>query len=492
MASIKERIRKAREQGSQQTDEQTWGETALGVARSATEGLTFGWGDEIGTGLAATAAALQDPNKSFGEIYGEMRDIYAQQQGEFREQNPALATGAEIAGGLAGGMGAAARAPQALSRIPGILRYPGAGAAAGGVTGAGFAEEGERAEGAGTGAAVGGITGAVVPAIGSFLRPAANRFVNRMNPRRSAAREIADAVEADEMTPESVQRRLIRMGGEQVDESGRSPVNIADAGGYNVLGTARAAQSVPGRGKNTIRTALEQRDKGQIGRMSRALDEAMEAPGSYRETLEQVEQNLRTKARPFYQKAYQQQVSDETFEELGQDEVIQDALSRIQSKAANRRALQGVTPKSLKTLDLVKRNLDDAYEEARRQGRNNEAREILDAKQELVRKLDEVSPEYQQARQIYGGEAQKREAMELGERILKDPEDVSEDVLKGLSEGDRAFFRQGAKRAIPRRWSKRDTRTMWSSASSTPRRSASGFSRHSPAPRHIGSSSVRL
>lgn len=433
------------------TSEGNQSNAALGTARSATEGMTFGWGDEAGIGIAAGMAALQDPDKTFGEVYDQMREQYAYRQGQFEEEHPVLSTGAEVAGGLASGVAGASRlaGSKGLQAIPAYLRYPGAGAVSGGVAGAGFSDEGSRTEGAVTGAGVGGVAGAALPAIGAAARPLARRVMGKVRPQNVAARRISQALDDDEMDLAALRRRLSRLGGEELEESGLSPVNIADAGGYNVLGTARAAQSIPGKGKNAIRTALEARDKGQLGRIARKLDETINADGSFRGTADELEAQLRVKARPFYQKAYRENVSTETLDDLMSDPILESAYRRMINKPHVQRDLAGYTPKSIKALDTLKKELDDAYESAvRQESKNNKGWQILQAKQSLTKAADEASPDYAKARAVYGGDAQKREAMDLGKRVLMDPEDVSEDVIKNLSEGDRAFFRLGAKQGI--------------------------------------------
>jgi hypothetical protein len=141
-----------------------------GLARSAAQGATFNFADEIEAG----ARALYDTavgSAPFSESYGRnVADIRQSLEG-FREEHPALAFGAELGGAvLAPGLGAAKFAGTAAPTLAGrVVRGLGVGAAAGGLAGAGAAEGGlaERGKGAVGGAVVGGGIGAAIPLAGA-------------------------------------------------------------------------------------------------------------------------------------------------------------------------------------------------------------------------------------------------------------------------------------------------------------------------------------
>lgn len=438
---------------------------ALGAARSFTEGMTFGWGDELGIAAAATAAALTHPDKTWTEIYADMKSAYDYERGKFREEHPVLSTTADVAGGLATGVAGASRVAgsKVLKSIPKIIRYPGSGAAAGGTAGAGYSKPGERLEGGAKGAAAGAALSALLPVAGHLAKPTVRRLMREYDPtihRRAASRELAEAFDYDDMSGRDVMRRMTRMGGDDLEPSGHSPAMIADAGGENVLGAGRSAMSQPFKGKNRVRNVLETRDKGTAGRLSSKLDEMIEAPGSPRAVMAEVRQQLKKESKPLYRRAYKQKISDEEYAELMENPVLQWAAERVQRNPRARAALGGYAPSSLKTLDIMKRFLDDAWRKAHRAGRTDlDAREILKAKHALLRVADRASARqarsgvasgspYAKARATYGGKAQSMEAFEQGRRILKDPDSVTDEFLDTMKKGDHAFFRLGAKDAI--------------------------------------------
>ncbi len=159
---------------------------AKGLAREATQGMTFEFGDEIGLGAAALAAKgaqklgiAPDTGQGIGEIYSDMRTNYGRERQKFADQHPVASTAANIAGGLAtgGAGGAKVLAKVASSAAPSRIAATAAvGAAQGGLYGAGAAESGERLEGAAKGAAVGAlVTPVLSEAIGAAGKALATR-----------------------------------------------------------------------------------------------------------------------------------------------------------------------------------------------------------------------------------------------------------------------------------------------------------------------------
>lgn len=143
-----------------QKPEPTWVNDVLGGTRSFLQGMTIGTADEIGLGLAAGIASLEQ-GKSFSEVYNDMRTTYDQQQEAYEEANPVLSTALEIAGGVASpaswAIAGKVASTGASATRTGLL----GGAIEGGIYGAASAEGGleERAVGGLQGAAIGGAFG---------------------------------------------------------------------------------------------------------------------------------------------------------------------------------------------------------------------------------------------------------------------------------------------------------------------------------------------
>lgn len=106
---------------------------------------------------------------------------------------------------------------------------------------------------------------------------------------------------------------------------------------------------------------------------------------------------------------------------------------------------------SLRTLDYVKRALQDHESEALRAGRGDDARLLKNMRQELtgaVDAADATGGDYAKARAIWGGVQKSLDAIEQGKGFLKlHPEEIQALMAKA-DEGDRPFLQMGAARAL--------------------------------------------
>jgi hypothetical protein len=152
-----------------------------GAVDAFTQGITAGFGDNL-TALEAGVLGRTpggnwfDYSRSFGERYEDALKAERGQQDQFREQNPVTSIGAEIAGGLALGAGAAAKGATLVGRTAGraLPTRMAAGAAEGSIYGAGYgagnADEGSITEGAIDGAKLGAFLGGAIPVVGAGLK----------------------------------------------------------------------------------------------------------------------------------------------------------------------------------------------------------------------------------------------------------------------------------------------------------------------------------
>lgn len=94
-------------------------------ARMFLEGMTSGWSDEIGLGIAAVAASLTTGN-DISDIYGEMKQEYNAQKNAYKDKNKGVATALEIAGSIASPITYMGGAPATVTRA--VARGAGEGA----------------------------------------------------------------------------------------------------------------------------------------------------------------------------------------------------------------------------------------------------------------------------------------------------------------------------------------------------------------------------
>tara|TARA_R110000764_G_scaffold201097_1_gene286343 strand:- start:201 stop:1859 length:1659 start_codon:yes stop_codon:yes gene_type:complete len=188
MDQVKEFSKIAKDQGADFSFSQptpSVGGKSLGAVRGGIQGLTFGAGDEIVGGGVAALRKLTGDERAIGDIYSDELSRERSRIDQFRETNPALAYGSEIAGGVAAPLGAV----KTIKGAAGIGL--GTGAAAGFLGSEGGLEQ--RA----TGAVTGGVLGAL---LGSGLQGAAKgitgSFEDYMTSR--AARAVAEGAESVE------------------------------------------------------------------------------------------------------------------------------------------------------------------------------------------------------------------------------------------------------------------------------------------------------
>lgn len=185
LAALQSQLGMSREQPKQH---ESIGRTAL---EQGLQGASFGFADEVTDRLGAGIASLATGEK-YGDLLKEARGNTEQRFARQFEQNPITSIGANIGGALlTGGAGATTKAGTMLGNslrtgntAARIAKGALAGAASGGLYGAGAAADGRRLEGAGQGAALGGLVGGAIPAVGTGLRAA----------KRAATPVVDDAI----------------------------------------------------------------------------------------------------------------------------------------------------------------------------------------------------------------------------------------------------------------------------------------------------------
>ena len=212
-----ERLRK--EQGDL---EPSWWDKAEGFLRFAGQGLTFGFSDEITAGLRSIGSDLS---------YEDLRDEERQKLENFREQFPGIALTGEVVGGLlipgfgtAGTLGKLGiKGAQQVARRGGMGRLAAAGAAEGGLYGAGVSEAemrpgedidyGQAAQDIGIGAVTGGVAS---PLVGQATKMVGRRFRGTTPAQRRAGQTIEKEFEVSDVSPDVYRSGPERLSGTDV------------------------------------------------------------------------------------------------------------------------------------------------------------------------------------------------------------------------------------------------------------------------------------
>lgn len=415
------------------------------AGRKATKGLTLGWGDEIGGGIAAlgVVGTTDKTLSDLPQVYGEIMDRMAAQESSYEADHPVEATLAEVAGGVgtgvAGGLKFAGSklGQKALANAPMWASAAGVGAAEGGIYGAGESED--RLRGGLQGAAIGGVMapvgGAIVQkggdVLGSITRWAKNKLTD--TPKKQAIRAIRQALESSGMDPEEAVHIYSKLGKEatmaDIDETFRA--------------TARAAVDVPGPAKSQARAMMNSR---QMGQQSRLLEAAENAVGKRADdlagTVASIAERRSQAAGPAYRQAF-----DET--PIIDDEALIAVLDRPAMKSAMRKAKsfaenlgESFEPGSLEHLHYAKMALDKTLKQQKF------PRDLMKLKTDLLRAMDDASPLYKQARDQFAGESELLDAAELGRKFLKTAPDELQASTVLMTQGEREMYELGAMAGI--------------------------------------------
>ena len=450
--------------------------TQYGAGRAAAQGATFGFADEI---EAQARAAM-----GFGDYESNLRDIGLAKR-LYERENPGQALSAELGGAVGvslipgAGVFNLARSPAIAARVgPAAARYGGAvvgGATSGAITGAGTAEPGKRVEGA----IRGGVTGAVlgpastaalqgtsriaqgardltsgIPVVQQTVAPLAGALGATVDYGKRAQEKMLQAIQRDKLTPEEIMtaRNIF----------GDKPETIIERAGPNVAGLADVAAKYPGEARRLATELAAERMGGQAERVTTDLARAFRVQGDPAQVAKALEQQRAQAAAPLYQKAYAEAgvIDDPRVTEF----MKLPAFQRAYGVARRLAKYDGVDlPKDprkveqfdLRTLDYVKRGLDDVLYQAKLPGPGGTGRteraKIVDAQRAFLATLDEVSPTYAQARAAWAGPTAMREALDAGKDVLKLRMPELQDVASRMSEAEFEQFKIGALAAIRQR-----------------------------------------
>lgn len=453
------------------------------LARAAStfmQGPTFGFFDEIAGGIGAPFRALKE-GIPLGEAYTKGRDVVRGATGSFMEENPLTGTALQVAGGLLtpggalkagtsllrGGRGATAAAPvaQITSRPMQVAQATGAGAGYGFLGGVGGSEA-DTVSGvlsdAASGAAFGAGTSGGAQVLGAAASPILRQATTRLSPTAAgtyAQQKVAEAMLRD--APQGLEQNVLNRAQARLRTLGPE-ARVVDVAGRNTQRLLDVTATIPGRTAQQTEQAILQRQAGRAGRLEGSADTVL---GTQKADVGQLIENLVAErsaaARPFYQQVDPVPV------------VVDDAMATLLRKSRNLHSgaqnkylvetgqeidLSALKPGDaipFKVFDSLKQEIDDAASAATRSGKGSESRLFTNLAQDLVAKLDDVSPKNEAGRSIYGlardayaGPSRIMDAAELGSKALR--EDVTDLTaqMRNMSASEMDAFRVGALQAL--------------------------------------------
>jgi hypothetical protein len=473
----------------QATAPDTFGNLTNTAARYA----TFGLSDLAGAAGSAVGDVLSGAPGSFGENYNKALARARGEASQFSTEHPysnalAALAGAGSAGAPSVGreaLGAAASSvpllPNAVTAPAGVTTRPFLGAStptttaaaptlagrvgtgmlggAGAGAASGYSNTGTlqgTVMGAGTGAVIGGAA----PVMGELASVPINAFTRRFlgGADSQALDRIAGRVAQDERAGgpgvAGIQTALAGANGK--------PLSIADVGGENTQALAGNVTRMPGEGREVSTGFLGDRSAGAASRMTSDLDTALPA-GSAFTTAQDLMQQRATAARPLYDQAYaaNASIASPEINAVLDTPAGKNALAAARVKMLNDQSTLGQPipgDLSLRTLDYVKRSLDDQIGGAIHGGANDDARILTGLKKQLVGVMDDADATatrdaqgnittpglYQQARDAFAGPSALNDALQAGQTFRSMRPEQVQATMDGYSPSEREFFRLGA------------------------------------------------
>ncbi len=269
--------------------------------------------------------------------------------------------------------------------------------------------------------------------LGSLLRSNAKRGMDYL--RSKLGDEAADA--------------MIK----EAQNSGRSLAEVADDKALRAIQMARqntedAADIVSGNARKI---------EAASGDKSRALiDEALGSRGGF-ETVQELEAQAKKEAAPLWEdlnkkgdlakpaQAQGKATTSKLANYVKENDLIQREIGKIRKDATLSREVREAADTDFRVLQAVKENIDDQISVAKRQGEDKLVRRLVEQKNELLNRMDEVAPEYKQARQIYEDEKQFERAVKLSEDVFDTKISAPKFAAntKGLSQNEKQALKLG-------------------------------------------------
>lgn len=260
------------------------------------------------------------------------------------------------------------------------------------------------------------------------------------------------------------------------------PLTLADLGGENVKQLGGYVARQPGESRNFVRSTLMGRDEGASSRLSADVSKYVSGGPSMHQTTEALIESRSAASAPLYDEAYaaNQNVMTPAINRILDTPAGKKALVQAANKMRNDQTLVGrpdpalmeqinesgqlipwkggvASGLKLRTLDYVKRSLDDQIGTALKAGEKDDARILIGLKNEFVSELDKadvtgragpnsLKPEggaYARARASYSGPSQSLNALEFGRNVFKATPEENAAAFAKLSPNDKEFARLG-------------------------------------------------
>lgn len=427
--------------------EMSTGEKIKGGVRSFLEGQTFGFADELGSGLAAIPASIAT-GQPYGDVYRQMQEEYQRQQKRFEEQNPKTAAGLNIAGGFATAVpGLKSLYGSKFAQINPVKTASLTGMGMGALGGTGYAPTMEDVpEYAAGGAVAGGLLGPAgyyAGKLGGKAYQGLKGLIRPESPQTTTARTVGTYLGQDDLTPE----QLIKAGQAMGPEA-----TLADVGGENLKSLAMTTAQMKGAQKTPAKQYYAGRQKGATKRIMNSLKSLSGGDEKFFSNQKAIIDKRYKEASPLYEAAKK--------ESLTTDDVV-DIYNRAQSVAGDFEGVKPILNKftkgkgdhkkfktSIRELHSLQRELRDEANAAFNKGRSERGNAIMAIQKDVINTISQKNPNYAAGRKIWADESALNDALKAGRNILKEDADMVSDNIANLSKSEQEAYISGAVKTI--------------------------------------------
>lgn len=473
-------------------------------------GATFGFGNKLANAIGAAGVSL-----ATGEPYSDLYNIASTNQGPRMaselQNNPGTAIASELTGALGTGGAIAATAPGAAvaSGISGGLLPEAAGigkaanllskigisgaasAATGALYGAGTAAPGQAAQGAEQGALFSGGIGAAIPVVGGAIGSIVNS-----SPVKAVTGTIGNIGKEifNKVAPESMQISPAASAEgkilQKLSDAGISPDKLdignnqalVDVGGKNVQRLGEAVANSSGPSAQLAENFVDQRVADSSANAKKTISDFVFNGGNANQAAQDILDAGQKAAAPLYQQAFaaNKNMSSPAINRVLDTPAGQSALKSASVKMQNDMSLMGTPDPELmqqaqlagtyqpgnggiaqglnmRSLDYVKRALDDQTGAALRAGQNDDARILTGLKNKLVNGMDDADVTaqagpnsltpggglYKQARGTFSDMKTSLQSIEDGQNFYKNDPVALKQQMANMSDTDKGLFRLG-------------------------------------------------
>lgn len=141
--------------------------------------------------------------------------------------------------------------------------------------------------------------------------------------------------------------------------------------------------------------------------------------------------SLEERKNVLYKAAESQEVPDSSLSQFKDNEIFKAALKHVKSEPAYKEKLKGVSENSIQYLNQIKEAMDDMIEGAP----NKEGNIIRETKNNLLKTLDTISPEYKEGRQLAERGIVRKEV----EDLFNKKDETGTNLFKGLLSNKRDY-----------------------------------------------------